>query len=131
MYKSFKNDIDVNGNVLNNSSWAYQVNFLLNNLGFNFLWNNSNVTNIQIDRAIERIIDQHLQSWYSQVDASPKLETYKTFKSSYEVEKYICSVSNVNHRKALARLRCSAHKLAIEEGRFRNIYCNLRLCVHC
>ena len=52
-------------------------------------------------------------------------------KSSYEVEKYICSVSNANHRKALTRLRCSAHKLAIEEGRFRNIDRNLRLCVHC
>ena len=131
MYKCFKNDIDVNGNVLNISSWAYQVKSLLNNLGFIFLWNNYNVTNIQIDRVIERIIDQHLQSWFSQVNASPKLETYKMLKSSYEVENYICSVSYVNHRKALTRLRCSAHKLAIEEGRFRNIDRSLRLCVHC
>ena len=130
-YKCFMNAIDVNGNVRNNSSWAYQVKSLLNNLGFSYLWNNSNVINIQIERVIERIIDQLLQSWYSQVDASPKLGTYKMLKSSYEVEKYICSVSNANHRKALTRLRCSAHKLAIEEGRFRNIDRNLRLCVHC
>ena len=44
------------------------------------------------------------------------------------MEKYLTCVNNAKHRTALTRFRCSAHKLAIEEGRFRNIERNARLC---
>ena len=61
----------------------------------------------------------------------PKLSTYKKIKTNICQEKYLSCVVNNNHRIALSRLRCSAHKLAIEEGRFRNIErCN-RKCVYC
>ena len=34
-------------------------------------------------------------------------------------------------RIALSRLRCSAHKLMVEEGRFRNIESRMSLCQFC
>ena len=34
-------------------------------------------------------------------------------------------------RIALSRLRCSAHKLMVEEGRFRNIERHIKLCQFC
>lgn len=37
----------------------------------------------------------------------------------------------MKHRKMLSRFRCSSHKLAIEEGRYRNIERNERLCTKC
>ena len=131
MYKVLHGDVDNVGNITNNKSWAAGVKSLLNDLGFNFLWNNTNVTNIQIEKVSERIVDQYLQSWYSQIDTSSKLESYKLFKTAYESEKYLLAVNNISHRKSLTRFRCSAHKLAIEEGRFRNIDRNQRKCIHC
>lgn len=47
------------------------------------------------------------------------------------LEKYITCVTNIKHRTALTRLRCSDHKLSIEEGRFRNIERTQRLCTKC
>jgi hypothetical protein len=53
------------------------------------------------------------------------------FKSLLEPELYIKCVSVVNHRTALAKLRCSVHSLAIETGRHANIIPELRMCIYC
>jgi len=60
-----------------------------------------------------------------------KLDTYRTFKSTFEPEKYITCLNNRCHFYSLARFRCSAHKLTIEEGRYRNQEKNSRICQHC
>ena len=39
MYKVLHGDVDNFGNITNNKSWAAEVKSLLNDLGFNFLWN--------------------------------------------------------------------------------------------
>ena len=104
---------------------------MINELGLNFLWNNDDVTNIQIERAIERLHDQYYQNWYSTLNTSPKLETYNIIKTNYNIEKYIDCVTNIKHRLALTRFRCSAHNLAIEEGRYRNIPRENRICTFC
>lgn len=40
-------------------------------------------------------------------------------------------MSNNKYRIELAKFRCSAHRLAVEEGRYRNIEREQRLCVYC
>ena len=45
------------------------------------------------------------------------MRTYVKFKSSFIPEDYL-SVKQEKHRKALARLRRSAHSLVIERGRY-------------
>ena len=59
------------------------------------------------------------------------METFKTISKHFKLEKYITSVDVEKHRIALSRFRCSAHKLMIEEGRFRGIERSLRICPLC
>ena len=112
-------------------SWVSQNKNLLCELGFAYLWENQSFTNLQSQLVIQRLYDQYIQNWYSYVNNSPKLTTYKTEKIQFCHEKYSSCVLNNKHRVALSRLRCSAHKLIIEEGRYRNIERNIRLCQFC
>ena len=84
-----------------------------------------------VNYIVQRIKDQYIQNWFSQLDNYAKLDTYKTFKSTFEPEKYITSLNNRFHFYSLARFRCSAHKSAIEEGRYRNQESNNRICQQC
>jgi hypothetical protein len=127
----YHSEIDEAGNTLYENCWASNVKSLLNNLGFGYLWNNQNVSNIQIEKVIERIHDQFLQSWFSEIKAASKLDAFCQFKTSFQLEKYLNCVTNTKHQKALTRFRCCVHKLAIEEGRHRNVERNLRLCTNC
>ena len=131
LHKAYTSQLDNNGNVRNKSLWAFKVKQLLSDLGFSYLWNAENITRLQIEKVIERIRDQFLQQWYSALRNSTKLNTYTSFKMHFCSEKYLDVVNNDNHRKALSRLRCSAHRLEIEEGRYRNIDRHLRLCKYC
>ena len=72
--------------------------------------------------------DQYLQQWSTDIRASQKADVYCMIKSNnnLEIEKYITVVKNNCHRITLTRIRCSAHKLMIEEGRYRNIDRNQR-----
>ena len=128
IYKDFYNMKDSRQNVI---GWALDVKTLLNNLGFAHLWNNENVLRLQLNRVIDRLHDQYLQGFYAELRMSSKLSTSNEIKRGLTMEKYLTCVNNTKHRIALTRFRCSAHKLAIEEGRFRNIEHNARLCSKC
>ncbi len=60
-----------------------------------------------------------------------KLRTYNKFKSEFEMEKYLKIKMNLNHRKALTRIRISAHDLHIERGRYLNLPPDSRKCPFC
>ena len=60
----------------------------------------------------ERVSDIYTQNW-----SLSKLDTFCTFKSLLEPEKYLYCTNVHGHRKALAKLSCSNHKLAIERLR--------------
>ncbi len=61
-----------------------------------------------------------------------KLRTYKLFKTSFKLEKYL-HIPNKNIRNAIARFRVSSHHLAIELGRHHKpiIPEEKRLCTNC
>ena len=56
------------------------------------------------------------------VGTGNKLRTFALFKGSFIYEPYLNIVQNKNERKELTRLRISAHKLAIESGRYTRPY---------
>ena len=62
-----------------------------------------------------------------------KLRTFLKFKKEYCHETYLLHSKNLNHLTALARLRMSAHTLAIETGRHSKpkIAKEDRLCKYC
>ena len=120
---------DNNGNIIN--EWAKNICNLLDSLGFSFLWNNANVSNLQLQEIIRTVYDQYYQEWFATLRTSPKLDTYCSIKNSFQIENYLLCVKNIQHRTALTRFRCSAHRLLIEEGRYRNIPRDERKCIKC
>lgn len=120
---------NTNNSLLN--KWAINVKNLLAELGFANLWSCVNLTNVHIKAIEQRIYDQYLQQWCSNIEDSRKLECYKRFKTNFNFEPYLVAVENDSHRIAFSRLRCSSHKLQIEEGRYRNVPRANRLCRKC
>ena len=117
----------VNCNIA--GSCAFNVSSLFNELGFSYLWNDSQTTKLQLSKVIERLHDQYYQSFYGSLNMSSKLKFYFSIKTCIGEEKYLNCIHCDKFRIALSRLRCSAHKLAIEEGRYRNIKRQERKCI--
>ena len=62
-----------------------------------------------------------------------KLDTYFTFKQEFKTEPYL-KLEKFHLRKAICKLRISAHSLMIEAGRYtksKRLSCSERLCKHC
>lgn len=115
----------------NENNWAFQVMSLLNQLGFTYIWNSQNITKLQLNMVIQCVYDQYYQTYYESINSSSKLETLKCMNKIFGFEKYLSCISDDSHRIAVSRFRCSAHKLMIEEGRYRNIERKLRICQFC
>jgi hypothetical protein len=60
-----------------------------------------------------------------------KLDTYVTVKNNFGFEKYLDKIKNFEQRRTLTRFRISAHKLAIETGRYKGIPRHDRICTRC
>ena len=60
-----------------------------------------------------------------------KLELYSNIKSSYRSETYIDDVRDIQTRKCITQIRLSAHKFPIEQGRYKNIPREQRICNLC
>ena len=95
------------------------------------LWENGNITHIQLRMVISRLYDQYFQQWFSVLRTTQRLETYGLIKNNFELEKYLMCVKNDRHKLSLTKFRCSAHRLMIEEGRHLNIEKQDRLCNKC
>ena len=72
----------------------------------------------------QRLLDMEQQTWISEIHNDErkdphqrkKLRTFRKFKLTHDYENYLTNVRNINHRVAIAKLRLSNHKLAIESG---------------
>ena len=79
----------------------------------------------------QRIKDQFIQQWKSEIENSSRLKYYNKYKTEFCIEQYLLNNKNDKLRKQLTQFRLSAHKLAIEAGRFQNIEREQRLCTFC
>ena len=130
VYSQEVHDVNINSNL---NCWSSNVKLLLEELGFSNLWNEQSITKVQVELVIQKINDQFLQTFYSSVENTSKLDVFRRIDKQFKLEKYITSVDNDKHRVSLTRFRCSAHKLMIEEGRYRRpkIARGLRKCSLC
>jgi hypothetical protein len=72
-----------------------------------------------------------MQSWSDSIKNMNRLEFYAAIKEEFKFEKYLDEIMNVKQRKALTKLRCSAHNLQIEIGRHQKTPRNERHCKIC
>ena len=73
---------------------------------------------------------QFLITWRDQL-TGPIARTYILFNKELKFANYLSVVKIINHRKALAQLRCSSHHLAIETGRWSGRELMFRICPSC
>ena len=95
------------------------MNFLLQNIkGISDL---ATTTNFRFNRLYRKSIYQFYEEhWRKQrkKQADGKLCSYICFKTNDGLEKYLLLLKNSEQRKNLTRLRLSAHRLHIEQGRY-------------
>ena len=60
---------------------------------------------------------RYVMYWEKHILKEQKMRSYIGFKNHFMYEDYL-NLTNVKHRKAITRLRISAHNLAIERGRY-------------
>ena len=111
------------GNTVHNYNW---VTFLKNNLmllGFGDLWLSQPYVNEKKKGSLikTRIFDQAKQNLYSILNNSSKCILYKHVVDNLCLQLYLQKYIPKHHRILLTKLRLSAHMLAVETGRYRNI----------
>ena len=95
VYSQEVQDVNINSNL---KCWSSNVKLLLEELGFSNLWNEQSITKVQVELVIQRINDQFLQTFYSSVETTSKLDVFRRIDKQFKLEKYITSVDNDKHR---------------------------------
>lgn len=130
-YTFLKADAD-SGREYRGLNWAAQVKSILDVHGLSYVWNQqTDVNNIPFQLIKQRILDTYYQRWYSDINNSPRLQSYCIFKHNFQTEQYLDCIKENKYRVALSRLRTSSHSLLIETGRYENIAREERLCKSC
>jgi len=119
----------------NRNSWAKSVKTVLENLSFYTVWLNQGVENEKLFLNIfkQRMRDNYLQDWNSGIEHSSRARTYRLF-CSVGLNSYLKCVKIEKFIFALCRFRMSAHRLAVEAGRWHKpnkIPYNERKCQLC
>lgn len=114
-------------------TWASHIKNVLFKYGFGIVWISQDIGSISAFLSIfsQRVRDIDMQDWFSELSSLNKLRSYREFKSLLIPEQYLLSVTILDHRRALSRLRCSSHKLNIEIGRRYGIDAEDRICNLC
>eukprot|EP00116_Pleurobrachia_bachei_P001352 sb/3461614/ len=79
----------------------------------------------------QQVMETYQTAKRSAIQTSRKLELYRSIDHQPGLPPYALSVSNYEHRSAMAKLRMSAHCLMIETGRHQNIPRENRHCPSC
>ena len=74
---------DNNGTLIN--TWSKNVISLLSRLGYAYIWQSANVSGVILNDIVQRIKDQYIQSWFSQLENYVKLDTNSQYLSILQV----------------------------------------------
>ena len=111
-----KNEEIISENNLNVTSYGYKLKY------------KTFPENLLPHKGLREALKSKLQTkfkeeWDVQTSNMSKLNFHGKYKSDhYKKERYITPVNNRRHRSALPELRCSAHRLKIEIGRYIKVY---------
>ena len=101
-------------------SWYTSAKYILQLLGLK-ISSCINLTISQLTNIVKnKLIKQYMSYWNEERNAhmfSGKLDTYFSLKQSFCMEPYL-SLVNFHNRRAICKIRISAHNLMIESGRY-------------
>ena len=123
----------VDDNISRCTNWAKFIKNELCELGLSDLWyNQENLTyKIHFPMIKQRIIDNCVQSFYTDMANSTKCLLYKNIVDNFTLQFYLCKPIPITFKKQLSRIRLSSHQLLVEAGRHYNISRNERICPLC
>ena len=130
IYNMLKNEAN-NNSTLKGINLASHMKTLLDRLGLSNLWANQDTLTINYNYIKQRIIDNYIQIWHSNIHESKRLESYSKFKENFELEEYLSIITNKKYITSLTKFRLSSHELLIEKGRHLHITREDRLCKYC
>lgn len=90
------------------NSWIAGVKNLSDMCGFSNVWSEQNIVNVKWISAIvkQRLQDQYIQKWSSEIHDSSKGQIYKIFKKNFSYENYI-NILSYKLRKVFMKFRNS------------------------
>ena len=114
-------------------NWASEIRHILAVNGFWYVWEDQGVQNEKAFMRIfeQRIKDQFLQIWKTQISSYSKLSFYAGVKLYHCLESYLDILKISKFRNALSSFRVSCHVLEIEKGRHRGVERETRKCPFC
>ena len=131
VYEMMLNDLNLRPNK---PKWAYYVKHLLESLGFNNVWLNQGVGNINRFMLIfrERLTDTFIQNWNERIHTSTRARSYSLF-CDFSYKAYL-EVLKIEKYRMMSRIRLSSHRLMVETGRWHrphSIPYEERKCIVC
>lgn len=112
-----------------NNNWSCQVKQIMDKVGLTQNYLEKSCVNLQI--AKEKISDYYSRKWSEEINNTPKLRTYRLFKTEFKCENYVLMDIKKNERSLLCQLCCGILPLRIETGRYSGETPEQRLCVFC
>ena len=116
VYNLMLQDLELLPNKVN---WASLLHHLLMSLGFNEVWNNQGVGNINVflSMAKQRLTDNFLQGWQERLNNSALANFYSAI-SKFQSQPYLDNFNIFKFSQAQNKLRMSSHRLEIEASRW-------------
>ena len=98
-------------------NWVTDVRTGLYSNGYGYVWESQNVPNRNhfITNCVNRLKDQYIQIWKTNICKNPKLMFYKDFKQHFGMELYTSKIDICKCKRDLAMFRSSSHRLMIEK----------------
>ena len=140
VYKAYKETIK--SGIVVKDKWLSHIKNILDESGQSYIWtdqlnernrrNPSNHFAKNFSLRLKDIYSQNALSYLNKDDNTNrgKMQFLRQIKDTYQFEHYL-NIENDLHRKSTTQLRLSAHKLAIETGRWHNVPRENRFCKHC
>ena len=123
----------------NETRWYQSIHTLLRANGFAYVLDDSLIFDREAFPRVfkQRCTDIYYQDTINRLENSPKFNFYYNMvfkhndKDNYNYQPYLDKVKNIEHRKSITRLRCSAHILEEEKGRHLKLSKDQRTCKQC
>ena len=125
--KIFENDYNLA--LQNNKNWCSEVKAILSSINKENFFNEK--VKLNLTELKNLLVEKQKQDWVTEINRKPKLRFYRTFKTTFSLEKYVSYNLNSSERSLTAQLRMGILPLAIETGRFNNTKAEERLCNIC
>ncbi len=111
------------------NNWAYDIKQVMQKIGLTHHFDNKST--IDLTLANNLLTEHYSNAWYANVQTTPKLRSYKLFKSEFTCEDYVKMNLMKNERSLLCQFRSGILPLRLETGRYVGETPEQRLCRFC